>query len=752
MPGSQSSEASALSTMERRSGLPRSLEELVLRCIVHRVNALIFFASLAACDAPSAFISPNRAPASSSVETSAVFSGAPIALQIGETIQLPDAPKTFRDTRKVGMSASFRSVDLNVASVTAQGVVQGTGDGATLILHIRPDVAIDTFVVRIGSGPRELRFSVDTLRLGQIGASQLIQPTENRYRPQARSNNTSVAMVSPAGVVSARSNGLAVIEVVDLTGASGRLPVVVGGSAALSFGVHSVALFAGDMASFPVSGANGETVTYVSHNPLIAAVRQDGTVEAKSVGQTEIVASAFGARPDTLLVTVESRPAQPTSLSINASVSRRNSRVGTVLVSNAIPLPQGLLRAGESRKVRVLVGGVEQRIFVEELSGRHQDGSLRSVLVQFPFDPPTTGGIAAQIVVGQTGRSGVDIPKQEGDRGNPDAVILPTDPAYLVSTDLVGPTLTMAETFIRFGALGKRYDEDFAKFADLLLINYGDGWMENYYDRAQAYYAMWVRSGNPIYWSRGTQHLLNYRKGYLEQSNYGTSPHWSQMDGLGLHYLLTGDEQSRYAITRVTTTLWYFRVRVGLGTKTSADIENRIRARVLMAHLWAWRLSDSPATLAAELESAYTAVLSAQESDGSYRFTAYCNQSLNYMDGMLNEALIQIYQLFREDSRILTAVEKNTNWLWSQWVPTAQGFKYLPAACTGVGDTAPVPELNSLIVNGYAWVYTKTRSNTAATRADAIFKGSVEKSFLYGSKQFNQQYSTSWRYFAYRSQ
>jgi hypothetical protein len=121
------------------------------------------------------------------------------------------------------------------------------------------------------------------------------------------------------------------------------------------------------------------------------------------------------------------------------------------------------------------------------------------------------------------------------------------------------------------------------------------------------------------------------------------------------------------------------------------------------------------------------------------------------MDGMLNEALIQYYTVYRADPRILASVQANTNWMWSQWLPASRAFKYVPADCAATGTAGPVPELNNLIVNGYAWVYAMTGDQTARSRALAAFQGGVEQSFLQGSKQFNQQYSVGWRYFGYMS-
>ena len=82
--------------------------------------------------------------------------------------------------------------------------------------------------------------------------------------------------------------------------------------------------------------------------------------------------------------------------------------------------------------------------------------------------------------------------------------------------------------------------------------------------------------------------MLAYRIGYLEANSYGTSPHWSQIDGVAMHYQLTGDEKSRFAVGRVAEILRYFRDRASL--VGHPDIESRILARALMAQLWGWRL------------------------------------------------------------------------------------------------------------------------------------------------------------------
>ncbi|MBL0169361.1 MAG: Ig-like domain-containing protein [Gemmatimonadaceae bacterium] len=594
-----------------------------------RISMLLLplFGLMVACGDATTGVEPNAVePASES--------GAPVAAAMGGlrvvTLGLNQstvlsmsatATRTFWRTSRTSTSASWRTVDATVATVSSSGRVTGKMSGGTLVTASAGAV-VDSFVVRVGTGPAPLRFSADSILLNRAGDSVVARPTDPRYAPAYSSLNSSVAAVSGAGVVRGVAAGRTSVQVTNLVGALGTLVVAVGSttappsSTALSFGVDSVVLTVGQsVTKFPTGGTSAVTLT--SRNTAVATVSQTGVIAGVAVGRASVLASSSTNTSAELEVIVKAAPAgtdpvsppppvtpppvtppPPTQgLSIAASVRRRTVGTGTVLVSSAIPLKAGVLAPGNGKNVHVIVGGVELQVYAEELKGRHADGTLRSVLVQFPYALTSSVAVAAQVVISSTPRSLADLAKPADDRADPAAVILPTDPTYLVTTDLVGPTVTAAEAALQLPTYGRQFDDDFVRYAEVLYTNYGDNWTENYYDRAQIYYAMWARTGNPLYWDRGTKLLLSWRRGYLEANAYGTSPHQSQVDGLGLHYLLTGDEQSRYAVTRITQIFTYFRSTIGLGTKTHGDIENRIRARVLMAHLWAWRLADNPTTL-----------------------------------------------------------------------------------------------------------------------------------------------------------
>ena len=454
--------------------------------------------------------------------------------------------------------------------------------------------------------------------------------------------------------------------------------------------------------------------------------------------------------------------AVPSTTHIRLSIHRFASGTGTVLVSNAIPLPPGLLFPAGAANVRLFADSVEQSIYTEVLQGRHADGSLRSLLVEFYAPVTSERPLAGELVIGQA-RATPALPKPSAGRSLPAAAALPTDANYLVSTDLVGPTIAVSAT-APLGAAFARYDQDFSSFADYQWNLFGDAWEHDYYDRALAYYAQWVRTGNAEYWRRGTRFAVSYRVNYLEANWYKPSAHWSQMEGVEKHYLLTGDDSSRTAVLEVAKLFTYFyKYLDSMQTEprtVDAWNDDRIRARTVTSLLLAWRLApafeasyDPPSyptrSVAALLDTALTKIASTQSADGADRFGALCNGTMNYMTGQLNDALIKYWLWYKRDSRIPTIVQKSADYLWTQWVPAANAFQYMEKACA-TGDTTPYADLNNLIVNAFSFTYARTRNAAYRDRGDQAFAGGVNGAWLYGTKQFNQEYTSSFLHLGLR--
>lgn len=605
-----------------------------------------------------------------------------------------------------------------------------------------------------------------TISIGQettLWASRTVRTkSRSTTQPVWRSSNSTVASVVPQqnggqyAVVTGVANG-AVYVTAHTTAGTDSFYVFVGtGPAPLRFASASFGLAPGDTARTAVQNAAGP-VSFTSLNPSVAAVNATGLVTAISAGQARIrVVDALGAIGEvavTVTAIVAPPPPPAGGTRIAALLTRTSAGSGSILVSSGVPLIPGALRDTDVGSVRVFVAGTEQRIFISPLRGRHPDGSLATILVQFPYALTSGTNVAAEIVFGSA-RTLTDLPAQTVNPGLPLGLILPSDPNYLVRTNLVGPTLTVDATSA-ISPFAAKFDVDFRTFADLHWATYADAWEQNYYDRAQIYYAQWVRTGNPEYWVRGTRQILAYRTNYLEANSYGTSPHWSQIDGVALHYQLTGDESSRFAVGRVAEVLRYFRDNARL--VGHPDIESRILARTLMAQLWGWRLqtrgNEATAT-STEISTLISTILSLQAADGAWRYPTICginSASLTYMDGLLNEALIQAYTHHNANPSIPLKVRKSADYMWSRWKVASQAIEYAPGCPPSTTDPDSYPELNNLVVNTFAWVYAQTGEVDLRQKADSIFNGGVRGQFLYGQKQFNQQYTTAYRYFFWRS-
>jgi hypothetical protein len=434
----------------------------------------------------------------------------------------------------------------------------------------------------------------------------------------------------------------------------------------------------------------------------------------------------------------------PSGSAVGLSVRRLDGESGSALVSSGIPLPPGKLVDADLGKVRVLVGGVEQAVYVEALKGKHKDGSRRAVLVQF------------QAAVGSTPVSATlefGTPRGTPDRAKsaipplPAAVAVPTAASYLVSTQLVGPTAVVT------GSAFPAYETTFTQYSDVHWGAEGSTWEGNYYDRALNHYAYWVRGGEAKYFERATRLAVDYRAQYLEPNNYGASPHWSQLEGLALHYWLTGDERSRTAVLTVADRLTSGFPPAYMGNPTSEYNEGRIQQRVLIAAVYAWVLEDSR-DWAPTIRTYVGGLAGLQQANGSYAWPNACGYTKNFMLALQNDALIKSYQLFEADVRIPPMVKKAIDWQWStQWDPVQKGFKYISETCNNPdsgGDPTPAPDLNMFHTGPIGWYYRLSGDAAYRTMGETVFSSGLAGAYPQGSKQYNEMYYNSFNYLAYR--
>lgn len=443
------------------------------------------------------------------------------------------------------------------------------------------------------------------------------------------------------------------------------------------------------------------------------------------------------------------RRAPADSLVIDLRLVRTDGGDGDALVSSGIPLPEGALSARELDRTRVVVNGIAQPAYVEALHGTYRDGSLRSVLIQFHTTIPGRGTASARLEIGPHSH-GAASPRGRAD--SPSAVALPASADYLVATGIVGPTITTRRSST-IGDVFREYEQKAADFSNDHWQRDNSAWAAaNYYDRALGHYALWARTASPAYWRRATAIAVDYRTHYLEHARFSSSPHWAQLEGVAVHYWLTGDERSRVAVIETARKLSAgFPAARGARSDYQYN-EGRIQQRVMLACLLAWSLGDSSRDWGAMADAYVENWLRLQRPDGSFRYRLNTEDDQsplgqsNFMEGLRMDALAKYYDLRRADPRIVGAIRRQVDFLWSsQWLPAAQAFRYWSVARV---DAAP--DLNMLMVLGFGFVYHTTGIERYRQWGDEIFAAGVSKTYYKGSKQYNEQQYDSFNYLGYR--
>ena len=118
-----------------------------------------------------------------------------------------------------------------------------------------------------------------------------------------------------------------------------------------------------------------------------------------------------------------------------------------------------------------------------------------------------------------------------------------------------------------------------------------------------------------------------------------------------------------------------------------------------------------------------------------------------FMVGLAAEALIQYWDV-SHDPRVIPLLQTAADQLWQQsWTAGCGCFLYY----NGDGTTSQSQDLNLLIAPLYGWVFQQTGSENYRNMGDQIFNSGVTGAWLYGGKQFSQNYRWSDKYVQWRS-
>jgi hypothetical protein len=546
--------------------------------------------------------------------------------------------------------------------------------------------------------------------------------------------------------------------------------------------------------------------TWNSDNERVARVSPSGRVTAVSPGTARITASRGRVR-GTAVLTVPAHLDGWGSNELPLTLHRLNAGSGTVRVSTGIMLVPGQLRETDVGLVVVSVGGIEVPAHVEPLHGRHRDGSVISLLVQFDADPssqrtaglrfgaaPSKPRLAKQPI---DFRPGADIRTNVERRGYPAAVAVPPVEHMVAAFQLFGPTVSVADTRAA-GAVFTAFEDDFAlwsdrKFDDLQgQLNAGNPHDRiigvNYYDRGYHHFAWYARSGDPEYLRRGGVYTFNNRFHYFERHNYAISEFRWILDGLAAHYWLTGDEESRNGVNQFARRAYgnngdswnWTRMR-----PCNYKGEGRPVARALTAMAWASRLGWSDADWGDAARSYADLIINseqwAREPDhrhGAWVYThpdfptgAGCSVEYvaNFMNAMMLDALITVYDHVYPDPRIPGVVQRTLDYLrGSQWrgregnglqIEGGEGspsFNYYDVELRGSGGPSRAVDLNGFYVHIFGWYghhfggaeYTHIANEAFATLSRNP-KDGRSAPWLTGDKQFNETYQKAWQHVGY---
>lgn len=286
-----------------------------------------------------------------------------------------------------------------------------------------------------------------------------------------------------------------------------------------------------------------------------------------------------------------------------------------------------------------------------------------------------------------------------------------------------------------------------------------------YYDGQRVFLQIAEYTGDTAWIACAEQAAAVYRDRWVLVAGGSIPGHWNFTDGLTMDYRRTGNERSKRAVVLLSARAAYARDRTPLAWTRSAYYSREV-AYALLSYINAEALGQPKRQRRADLvDQAYDHM-----EQWFVRFTwrgpwqrnppvcddsGHCSDRLApFMVGLTAHALIRDWEQTK-DPRLIPALRRAADWMWANaWVPSAQAMWYeFPdqnRPCCHAGE--PAPDLNLLIAPVYAFLYRQTGEAKYREQADALFAGGVQRAWLGGGKQFNQNFWWSFDYVRWRSQ
>ncbi len=491
--------------------------------------------------------------------------------------------------------------------------------------------------------------------------------------------------------------------------------------------------------------------------PLPESPMRDGQVEAAT---SPVQAPAV--IPLRKVVAVEEKkPVLQGQMKVPVIRLQKDASSQPILVSTGIPFAKGQL-SSENDVSFFKEDGQEIAVAVRVLA-RWPDASIRSLLVQFPFQIPEK----YEYITMQWGRSrtvkGLDVvePSWQFPAG---MMLLPAP--WLCASEVSGPQVPFGQT------LFPGYDANIEKHVENILAIPWKGKVSEdlYYDLPHVLYQLYIRTGDVIYFLYARRELLYYRKDHVihegpkkGQSTDGTKTRYLFVQAMADDYFLTGDRRSLDAAGEMVGYMEQaFTPDMAFYAKTRNNFwTEREAAFPLIGFVTYYEMTGDPKYLEISREIVQNLHKTQKEwpGRGGFIHNLYAHDPEEgarpdeyggspFMTGLLLEGIVEFHRL-TDDDTAADSIFRALEWLMREGMGTADAIKYLTA--DKYSGSQGEPDLNMLVAQAFAYGY-KISGFTKQDILDTgvrLFKKGVSSAYLAKRKHFAQNYRSSGHFLAY---
>ena len=260
----------------------------------------------------------------------------PIEITLNKTAVTLDLSSSSTEkltaTSNSSESLNWSSSNINVATVSDDGVITGKSNGETTITVSNDSGVSATCDVIVQTSPTGLSLNITEQTLDMSSNTTftlvptVIPSTANVNREiQIKSNDSNVATISTKGVVTGKANGVTDIIFRTANGKEAKCNVTVQTSpTSITLDKTSLSIDLSDsntqklVATINPDTCNKYTsLTWKSSNENIATVSNDGLVTGKTTGTAKIIVETENGKSATCDVNVTSNKVEPTEITLN---------------------------------------------------------------------------------------------------------------------------------------------------------------------------------------------------------------------------------------------------------------------------------------------------------------------------------------------------------------------------------------------------------------------------------------------------